>query len=174
MSGRSISAIWARKRPSPARRGACSPAWRKVQGPLWAGAATTTSAVKDMPAGSARGAVRGSLPRRAARGGRRGVGMGEMGGVGGGGDAYHGGLGDAGGGGGVGEVLLCGTHMRALWSLLAPGQRGVHRAASASLAGEVAAALKAGDVIAVKGSLGSKMKNVVDAILAASDGEAGR
>ena len=31
-----------------------------------------------------------------------------------------------------------------------------------------------GDVIAVKGSLGSKMKNVVDAILAASGGEAGR
>jgi hypothetical protein len=29
-------------------------------------------------------------------------------------------------------------------------------------------------VIAVKGSLGSKMKNVVDAILTASDGEAGR
>jgi UDP-N-acetylmuramoyl-tripeptide--D-alanyl-D-alanine ligase len=64
--------------------------------------------------------------------------------------------------------------MRALWPLLAPAQRGVHRPDSASLAGDVAAALKAGDVIAVKGSLGSKMKNVVDAILAASDGEAGR
>ena len=45
---------------------------------------------------------------------------------------------------------------------------------SAAVAGDVAAALKAGDVIAVKGSLGSKMKNVVDAILAASGGEAER
>jgi UDP-N-acetylmuramoyl-tripeptide--D-alanyl-D-alanine ligase len=34
--------------------------------------------------------------------------------------------------------------------------------------------LRAGDVIAVKGSLGSKMKHVVDAILAASGGEVGR
>jgi UDP-N-acetylmuramoyl-tripeptide--D-alanyl-D-alanine ligase len=50
----------------------------------------------------------------------------------------------------------------------------VHRADSVSLAGDVAAALRAGDVVAVKGSLGSKMKIVVDAIVAASDGEAGR
>ena len=64
--------------------------------------------------------------------------------------------------------------MKALWDKLAPGQRGVHRPDSAALAGDVASALKTGDVIAVKGSLGSKMKNVVDAILAASDGEAGR
>ena len=57
---------------------------------------------------------------------------------------------------------------------LAPAQRGVHRPDSASLAGEVAAAIRTGDVIAVKGSLGSKMKIVVDAIVAASGGEAGR
>jgi UDP-N-acetylmuramoyl-tripeptide--D-alanyl-D-alanine ligase len=38
----------------------------------------------------------------------------------------------------------------------------------------VASALRAGDVIAIKGSLGSKMKNVVDAVLAASGGELGR
>jgi len=38
----------------------------------------------------------------------------------------------------------------------------------------VAKALQAGDVIAIKGSLGSKMKVVVDAVLAASDGETGR
>ena len=62
--------------------------------------------------------------------------------------------------------------MQALWSKLAAAQKGVHRPDSASLAGDVAAALRAGDVIAVKGSLGSKMKNVVDAILAASGGEA--
>jgi UDP-N-acetylmuramoyl-tripeptide--D-alanyl-D-alanine ligase len=64
--------------------------------------------------------------------------------------------------------------MEALWRKLEPAQRGAHRPDSMALAGEVAAALRAGDVIAVKGSLGSKMKHVVDAILAASGGEVGR
>jgi UDP-N-acetylmuramoyl-tripeptide--D-alanyl-D-alanine ligase len=64
--------------------------------------------------------------------------------------------------------------MEALWRKLEPAQHGVHRPDSVALAGEVAAALRAGDVIAVKGSLGSKMKHVVDAILAASGGEVGR
>jgi len=49
----------------------------------------------------------------------------------------------------------------------------VHRPDSAALAVEVAGALRAGDVIAIKGSLGSKMKAVVDAVVAASDGETG-
>ena len=75
---------------------------------------------------------------------------------------------------GATEVFLCGPHMRVLWERLAPAQRGAHRPDSAALAGDVAAALRAGDVVAVKGSLGSKMKIVVDAILAASGGEAGR
>jgi UDP-N-acetylmuramoyl-tripeptide--D-alanyl-D-alanine ligase len=109
-----------------------------------------------------------------ARGGRRLLAMGDMRELGEGADAYHAGLADAVAASGAAQVFLCGPHMRALWPLLAPAQRGVHRPDSASLAGDVAAALKAGDVIAVKGSLGSKMKNVVDAIVAASDGEAGR
>jgi len=64
--------------------------------------------------------------------------------------------------------------MRALWHKLAAVQKGVHRPDSAALAGEVAGALRAGDVIAIKGSLGSKMKAVVDAVVTASDGETGR
>jgi UDP-N-acetylmuramoyl-tripeptide--D-alanyl-D-alanine ligase len=109
-----------------------------------------------------------------ARGGRRLLAMGDMRELGEGADAYHAGLADAVAASGAAQVFLCGPHMRALWPLLAPAQHGVHRPDSASLAGDVAAALRAGDVIAVKGSLGSKMKNVVDAIVAASDGEAGR
>jgi UDP-N-acetylmuramoyl-tripeptide--D-alanyl-D-alanine ligase len=109
-----------------------------------------------------------------ARGGRRLLAMGDMRELGEGADAYHAGLADAVAASGAAQVFLCGPHMRALWPLLAPAQRGVHRPDSASLAGDVAAALRAGDVIAVKGSLGSKMKNVVDAIVAASDSEAGR
>jgi UDP-N-acetylmuramoyl-tripeptide--D-alanyl-D-alanine ligase len=109
-----------------------------------------------------------------ARGGRRLLAMGDMLELGEEADAYHAGLADAVAASGAAQVFLCGPHMKALWQLLAPAQRGVHRPDSASLAGEVAAALRTGDVIAVKGSLGSKMKNVVDAIVAASGGETGR
>jgi UDP-N-acetylmuramoyl-tripeptide--D-alanyl-D-alanine ligase len=109
-----------------------------------------------------------------ARGGRRLLAMGDMRELGEGADAFHAGLADAVAASGAAQVFLCGPHMRALWSRLEARQKGAHRPDSASLAGEVAAALKAGDVIAVKGSLGSKMKNVVDAILAASGGEAER
>ena len=109
-----------------------------------------------------------------AAGGRRLLAMGDMRELGRDADAFHAGLADAVAASGAALVFLCGPHMQALWSKLAATQKGAHRSDSASLAGEVAAALKAGDVIAVKGSLGSKMKNVVDAILAASGGEAER
>ena len=109
-----------------------------------------------------------------ASGGRRLLALGDMRELGEGADAYHAGLADAVAASGAAQVFLCGPHMQALWQRLAPAQRGVHRPNSASLAGEVAAALRAGDVVAVKGSLGSKMKIVVDAIVAASGGEAGR
>jgi UDP-N-acetylmuramoyl-tripeptide--D-alanyl-D-alanine ligase len=109
-----------------------------------------------------------------AKGGRRLLALGDMRELGEGADAYHAGLADAVSASGATQVFLCGPHMEALWRKLEPAQRGVHRPDSMALAGEVAAALRAGDVIAVKGSLGSKMKIVVDAILAASGGEAGR
>jgi UDP-N-acetylmuramoyl-tripeptide--D-alanyl-D-alanine ligase len=109
-----------------------------------------------------------------AKGGRRLLALGDMRELGEGADAFHAGLADAVLASGATQVFLCGPHMEALWRKLEPAQRGVHRPDSMALAGEVAAALRAGDVIAVKGSLGSKMKHVVDAILAASGGEAGR
>jgi UDP-N-acetylmuramoyl-tripeptide--D-alanyl-D-alanine ligase len=108
-----------------------------------------------------------------AQGGRRLLAMGDMRELGEGADAYHAGLADAVASSGATQVFLCGPHMHALWQRLAPAQRGVHRPDSGALAGEVAAALRAGDVIAVKGSLGSSMKKVVDAIVAASGGEVG-
>jgi UDP-N-acetylmuramoyl-tripeptide--D-alanyl-D-alanine ligase len=108
-----------------------------------------------------------------ARGGRRLLAMGDMRELGEGADAYHAGLADAVAASGAAQVFLCGPHMQALWQRLAAAQKGAYRRDSAALAGEVAAALRAGDVIAIKGSLGSKMKNVVDAVLAASGGEAG-
>ena len=105
-------------------------------------------------------------------GGRRLLVLGDMRELGEEADAYHAGLADAVSASGAAQVFLCGPHMAALWRKLEPAQRGVHRPDSAALAGDVVAAVRAGDVIAVKGSLGSKMKNIVDAILAASGGGA--
>jgi UDP-N-acetylmuramoyl-tripeptide--D-alanyl-D-alanine ligase len=109
-----------------------------------------------------------------AKGGRRLLVLGDMRELGEGADAYHAGLAEAVSASGATQVFLCGPHMEALWHKLAAAQRGVYRPDSMTLAPEVAAAVRAGDVIAVKGSLGTKMKHVVDAILAASGGEAGR
>jgi UDP-N-acetylmuramoyl-tripeptide--D-alanyl-D-alanine ligase len=107
-----------------------------------------------------------------APGGRRLLVLGDMRELGEQADAYHAGLAQAVAASGAAQVFLCGPHMEALWHELAAAQRGVHRADSAALAGEVAAALRVGDVLAIKGSLGSNMKVIVDAVLAASDGEA--
>jgi UDP-N-acetylmuramoyl-tripeptide--D-alanyl-D-alanine ligase len=108
-----------------------------------------------------------------APGGRRLLALGDMRELGEYADSLHAGLADAVAASGAAQVFLCGPHMQALWQRLAAAQKGAYRPDSAALAGEVASALRAGDVIAIKGSLGSKMKNVVDAVLAASGGEAG-
>jgi UDP-N-acetylmuramoyl-tripeptide--D-alanyl-D-alanine ligase len=109
-----------------------------------------------------------------APGGRRLLAMGDMRELGDRADAYHADLADAVAASGAAQVFLCGPHMEALWHRLAAAQKGMHRTDSAALAGEVATAVRAGDVIAIKGSLGSKMKMVVDAVVAASGGEPGR
>jgi len=108
-----------------------------------------------------------------ALGGRRLLALGDMRELGEYADGLHAGLADAVAASGAAQVFLCGPHMQALWQRLAAAQKGAYRPDSAALAGEVATALRAGDVIAIKGSLGSKMKNIVDAVLAASGGEVG-
>jgi UDP-N-acetylmuramoyl-tripeptide--D-alanyl-D-alanine ligase len=108
-----------------------------------------------------------------APGGRRLLALGDMRELGEYADGLHAGLADAVAASGAAQVFLCGPHLQALWQRLAAAQKGAYRPDSAALAGEVATALRAGDVIAIKGSLGSKMKNVVDAVLAASGGEVG-
>jgi UDP-N-acetylmuramoyl-tripeptide--D-alanyl-D-alanine ligase len=54
--------------------------------------------------------------------------------------------------------------MQHLRDALPEARRGAHAADSAALAPIVAAALRPGDAVLVKGSLGSKMKAIVDAI----------
>ena len=71
-------------------------------------------------------------------------------------------------------VFTCGPLMAHLRDALAPGKRGAHAADSAALAPIVAAALLPGDAVLVKGSLGSRMALIVQAIdrPAAGSGEA--
>jgi UDP-N-acetylmuramoyl-tripeptide--D-alanyl-D-alanine ligase len=61
-------------------------------------------------------------------------------------------------------VYCCGALMRNLWDALSPGKRGGYAENSAGLEAEVVATIRAGDAIMVKGSLGSKMKIIVNAL----------
>ena len=70
-------------------------------------------------------------------------------------------------------LFTCGPLMRGLHETVPPRIRGAHAETSAALAPVVAAALRPGDAVLVKGSLGSRMKLIVqglDAPLPASAG----
>ena len=61
-------------------------------------------------------------------------------------------------------VFANGAQMKALWDRLPASRRGAYGATSAEIAPAVDAALAAGDVVLVKGSLGSKMAVVIEAL----------
>ena len=61
-------------------------------------------------------------------------------------------------------VFACGPLMRPLFQALPVDRQGGYATSSAELAPIVAAALRAGDAVLVKGSLGTKMKLIVDTI----------
>ena len=65
-------------------------------------------------------------------------------------------------------VFTCGPLMRHAYDGIGAVRRGAHAADSAALAPLVAAALRPGDAVLVKGSLGSKMQVIVEAIEAIS------
>jgi UDP-N-acetylmuramoyl-tripeptide--D-alanyl-D-alanine ligase len=65
-------------------------------------------------------------------------------------------------------VLTCGTDMDGLRAALPERIRGPHRERAADLAPLVIAALKAGDIVMIKGSLGTRMADIVKPLLAAS------
>ena len=61
-------------------------------------------------------------------------------------------------------VYCCGPLMRNLWDALSTGKRGGYAENSAALEAQAVAAIRAGDAIMIKGSLGSKMKTIVSAL----------
>ncbi len=99
-------------------------------------------------------------------GGRRIAVLGDMRELGDDADAIHAALAPAFVAAKVDQVFTCGTHTAALAAALAAALRGAHAADSAALQPLVAAAVRAGDVVMVKGSLGSKMAPIVQSLLA--------
>src|SRR5471030_774052 len=63
------------------------------------------------------------------------------------------------------DLVYCsGPLMRNLWDALSSGKRGGYAESAEALESQVVAAIRAGDAIMVKGSLGSKMKTIVNAL----------
>jgi UDP-N-acetylmuramoyl-tripeptide--D-alanyl-D-alanine ligase len=76
----------------------------------------------------------------------------------------HRGLADVAKANAIDMIFCCGPLMRHLWDALSSGKRGGYAEGSAALESQVVAAIRAGDVIMVKGSLGSRMKLIVTAL----------
>jgi UDP-N-acetylmuramoyl-tripeptide--D-alanyl-D-alanine ligase len=96
--------------------------------------------------------------------GRRIAMLGDMLELGPSGAALHGGLIEAIKANQIDLVYCCGPLMRNLWDALSTGKRGGYAESAAALEAQAVSAIRAGDAIMVKGSLGSKMKTIVNAL----------
>lgn len=99
-------------------------------------------------------------------GGRRVAVLGDMRELGERADALHAGLAEPLRAARVDTVYCCGPHMRALFDRLPAALRGGWTETSAELAPIVAEAVRGGDVVVVKGSLGSRTGLIVEALVA--------
>lgn len=99
-----------------------------------------------------------------AAGGRRIAVLGDMLELGPQGPQLHAGLANAVLKAQVDLLFCCGPQMEALYQTLPPDWRGAHAADSKALVAPLLAAIKPGDVVLVKGSLGSKMAYIVEAL----------
>ncbi len=96
--------------------------------------------------------------------GRRIAILGDMLELGPAGPGLHRGLADAVKENRIDLVYCCGPLMRNLWDALSPGKRGGYAENAASLDTQLVSAIRAGDALMIKGSLGSKMKTIVNAL----------
>ncbi|HEY0331423.1 MAG TPA: Mur ligase family protein, partial [Rhodopseudomonas sp.] len=96
--------------------------------------------------------------------GRRIAVLGDMLELGSRGPELHRGLNEAIKANAIDTVFCCGVLMRQLWDALSTGKRGGYAEDAAALESQVIAAIRGGDVIMVKGSLGSRMKTIVTAL----------
>ncbi len=99
-------------------------------------------------------------------GGRRIAVLGDMLELGGQGPALHEALAGPVDEAGVDVVFACGPLMAGLFEALPEGRRGAYAAASEGLTKPLLEAVRAGDVVMIKGSLGSRMGPVVEALKA--------
>jgi UDP-N-acetylmuramoyl-tripeptide--D-alanyl-D-alanine ligase len=106
-------------------------------------------------------AVTGSMPRGLR--GRRIAIMGDMLELGPEGPSLHSGLVDSIAENDIDLVFCCGPLMKSLWQALPSDRRGAYAENSSVLEPAVLAALQPGDVVMVKGSLGSRMGRIVAA-----------
>jgi UDP-N-acetylmuramoyl-tripeptide--D-alanyl-D-alanine ligase len=79
-------------------------------------------------------------------------------------DALHAGLAEAIVADRIDQVFCCGPHMHALWQALPPERRGGYAVHATHLEPMVAAAIRAGDTLMVKGSNGSRMGPLVKSL----------
>ena len=63
-------------------------------------------------------------------------------------------------------AFLVGPHMKGLYDLLPDAMKGAYRATSDEMVQPLLAALKAGDTVLIKGSLGTRMAPLVEAVRA--------
>ncbi|MDH3472749.1 MAG: UDP-N-acetylmuramoylalanyl-D-glutamyl-2,6-diaminopimelate--D-alanyl-D-alanine ligase [Rhodospirillales bacterium] len=99
-------------------------------------------------------------------GGRRVAVLGDMLELGSGSETLHAKLAEPIEAAGIDLVYTCGPHMAALHDALPKGRRGGHAADAQKLAPLVAAGLRPGDTVLVKGSQGSRMALVIEALAA--------
>lgn len=99
------------------------------------------------------------------RGGRRIAVLGDMLELGDDSNTLHAALANAVVGSRIDRVHTCGPHMAHLAAALPADKRGRHADDSAALAPVVAGDVRGGDVVMVKGSLGSRMAKVLEALL---------
>jgi len=75
---------------------------------------------------------------------------------------------------GVDLVFCCGPLMKALWQALPASRRGGYAEDAAALEAQVLSAIRAGDAVMVKGSLGSRMAPIVKALQRLRQDSSGR